>query len=458
MKLARRSFLAAGAAAAAAPAILRAQSSAVTPEQFGAVGDLRGDAGTDDTAAFRRMAAHLDATGATARITRRYRLTGGFALHAGTLEFSDGALVRNTSRGGGVWRDTCLFVGTVFGGGPRVPGGINSLPEHALLPVPAGSDRMRFAAGRVPRGFAPGALVYLKDGRRYPAAGQDFRIASHVAEIVAVDGDGAVLRHPTPLALGGGATAMAFPPQGIPLDARWGVPSLAARLARGVRIVNGAFESAQAAPGMSQTVHVACHECDLDFAWLAGSNCLGINPCSDSRIAVREAEFTDGLYELAMFHARVSGAVVRGRRVGRERSRNVPPVAISEYGHSVRLGMVEVTDRPAPGDASRPTVAIATPLTTIETLRVANAGGVAVAIGAGGTRAEGTRIGSLEIAGAERLGVNIDTDDVEIGALSVAGLRGRGAVPLRLAKGAGRRVRVGTTRFAPGQAALDLRR
>ena len=38
-----------------------------------------------------------------------------------------------------------------------------------------------------------------------------------------------------------------------------------------------------------------------------------------------------------------------------------------------------------------------------------------VTIGAGGTRAEGTRIGALEIAGGRRFGVMIDSDDVEIG-------------------------------------------
>ena len=457
MQLDRRLFLAGGAALAAAPAIVRAQG-AVTPEQFGAVGDLRGEGGTDDTAAFRRMAAHLDATGATARITRRHRLTGGFALHAGTLEFADGALVRNTSRGGGHWRDTCLFVGTVFGGGPETTGGINSLPAHAVLPIAAGNDRVRFEAGRTPAGFVRGGLIYLKDGRRYPGARMDFRVASHVSEIVAVERDAVVLRHPTPLAIGGNATAITIPAGGIALDPRFGVPTRTARLARGVRIVNGAFESAQTTPGQCQTVHVACHDSDLDFAWLAGSNCFGINPCSDSSISVRDGEFTDVLYELAMFHARVDGAVIRGRRVGRAKSRSVPPVAISEYGHSVNLGLVEVTDAPQPGDPSRPTVAVLTPLTTIDTLRVANAGPMAVMIGAGGTRAEGTRIGSLEVAGGERVGVHVDSDGVDIAALSVAGLRASAAVPLRLGPGAGRNVRIGSTRFTPGQALLELRR
>lgn len=454
----RRSFLAGGAALAAAPAILRAQTAVVTPEQFGAAGDLRGDGGTDDTPAFRRMAAYLDATGATARITRRHRLNGAFALHAGALEFADGALVRNTSRGRGIWRDTCLFVGTVFGGGPTTAGGINSLPELAVLPLAAGSDRLRFADGRVPPGFAPGTLVYVKDGRRYPGAGMDFRVASHVSEVVAVDRDAVILRHPAPRAVGGGATAITIPRRGIALDPRFGVPAQSGRLARGVRIVNGAFESAQTAPAQAQTVHVACHASDLDFRWLAGSACLGINPCSDSRIAVRDAEFTDVLYELAMFHARVRGETIRGRRVGRENARGVSPVTISEYGHSVDLGLVEVTDAPGPGDANRPTVSIVTPLTRIDTLRVANAGPVAVLIGAAGTRAEGTRIGSLEIAGGMRFGVWVESDDVEIGALSVAGLRADGAVPVRIGREVGRNLRIGATRFAPGQAVQDQRR
>lgn len=458
MKLARRQFLAAGAALAAAGAA-RAQSGAVTPEQFGAVGDLDADAGTDDTAAFRRMAEYLSATGARARVTRRHRVTGGFALFAGTLEFADGALVRNTTRDERrVWPNTCLFVGTWFG--VTAPSGLNARPQHAILPLAAGAERARFAGGRVPPGFAPGALVYFKDGRRYPGARHDLRIASHVSEIAAVERDAIVMRHPTPLAIGGTrdryATALT-PGDGLPLAPGLGVPAPRTRLARGVRIVNGAFESAQSAPGKSQTVHVACHDCDLDFRWLKGSDCLGINPCSDSRIAVRDAEFTSTLYELAYFHARVRGEVVRGRRAAGGKARGVAPVAITEYGHSVDLGLVDVTDAPVRGGRARPTVAIAAPLTAIGTLRVTDAAGVAVAIGAGGTRAEGTRIGTVAIDGAGQVGVRIESDAVEIGRAEVAGLRARRGVPVLLGRGAGPAVLIAEARFAPGQALRDLR-
>jgi hypothetical protein len=455
MILARRQFLSGSAALVAASAV-RAQTALVTPEQFGAVGDLRGDSGTDDTAAFRAMAAHLNATGGRALVSRRHRITGGFALYAGALEFTDDALVRNTTRDPRrVWPNTCLFVGTYFG--VEGPTGLNGEPQVAIFPIAEGADRFRVARGRMPAGFAPGALVYLKDGRKVPGARYDFRMAAHVATIAAIDGDTVILREPTPLSIGGSAghpPTSLTPSDALPIAAGLAVPAPVTRLARGVRVINGAFESAQLAPGRSQTVHVACHDCELDFRWLSGSNCLGINPCSDSAIAVRDAEFTNVLYELAYFHARVRGGTIRGARIGTQAAGGVPPVSITEYGHSVDLGLFYDTDRPAPGDADRPTVAIATPFTSIETCRVANAGPVGVAIG---PLAGGTRIGALAVAGAARVGVRIDADAVAIGSLAVGGMRKGARLPLVIGAGAGRDVRIDRQALPPGLTAVDQR-
>jgi hypothetical protein len=454
MELHRRHFLA-GSAAFAAASRVRAQAPVATPEQFGAVGDLDGDAGTDDTLAFRRLGDWLSRTGGRALVTRRHRITAGFALFGGTLSFSDTALIRNTTATPRrFWDGTCLFAGTYFGMGPG-PGSLNGEPQIAIEPMDADADRFRLRGSPPPR-FAPGAIVYLKDGSRLPNVAFDFRRAAHVARIAAVEAGTVILREPTPVAIGGAPGA---PPTALvasdamPLHPGLGVPAPVCRMARGVTIENGAFESAADAVGRSQTVHIACADSAFDFRWLAGSNCLGINPCSDSAIAVRDATFSSVLYELAYFHARVSGSLVRGRRVARGAAGGVSPVAITEYGHSVAIDRLDVTDLALPGDSGRPTVTIATPLTTIEECRVTGASAAAVAVSA---VARGTRIGSLEIDGGRGNGAVVAADAVSIGRARIS--RRTNGAPILLTEEAGPGVRLGTLDLAPGEHVRDVRR
>ncbi|MGN6496834.1 MAG: hypothetical protein ACTHK5_05760 [Tsuneonella sp.] len=454
MILHRRQFLAGGAALWAASGA-RGQVPVATPEQFGAVGDLDGNRGTDDTLAFRRLGHWLSSTGGRALVTRRHRITVGFTLFGGTLSFADTGLIRNTIvRPRAPWDGTCLFAGTYFG--VTGPGSLNGEAPLAIEPMAAGADRFRVRGGAVPPRFAVGALVYLKDGRRIPGAAHDFRLAAHIARIAAVDGDTVVLREPSPVAIGGGANALAtalVASDALPLHPALGVPAPYTRMARGVRIENGAFESAANEVGKSQTVHIACADSAFDFRWLAGSACLGINPCSDTAITVRDAEFSSVLYELAYFHARVSGSAVRGRRIARGPAGGVPPVSITEYGHSVAIDQVDVTDLAVPGDHGRPTIAIATPLTTLGECRVAGASGAAASITAA---AVGTRIGSLDIDGGRGNGLIVGADHVSIERARISA-RSNG-VPVLLTAEAGADVRLGTLDLAPGESVRDLRR
>lgn len=455
MDLNRRHFLA-GAVALTAAGRLSAQGSVATPEQFGAVGDLDGDSGTDDTLAFRRLGAWLSSTGGVARVTRRHRITGGFALFAGTLGFGDEALIRNTNtRPRAFWDATCLFAGTYFGVGPG-PGSLNGELTVPIDPVAGGADRFRVRGSSAPPRFAPGAIVYLKDGNRIPGAAFDFRLAGHVARIAAVEGRTVILREPSPVALGGAsgppATALVAS-DAMPLHPGLGVPAPFTRLARGVRIENAAFESAADSPGKSQVVHIACADSAFDFRWLAGAGCLGINPCSDTTIDLHDAAFSDVLFELAYFHARVRGSIVRGRRVPRGAGGGVAPVSITEYGHSVQIDRLEVADLAVPGDSGRPTVAIATPLTAIGDCRVTNASAGSLAIS---HAASGTRIGSLAIDGGRGNGLIVGADHVSIERARISA-RSNG-VPVLLTAQAGADVRLGTLDLAPGETVRDLRR
>jgi hypothetical protein len=349
-----------------------------------------------------------------------------------------------------------VFIGTYFG--LRGMASINAEPELAVLPLGPGADRFTFAAHSLPPQFQPGALVYLKDGRRYAGTSLDFRIASHVSTIAAVEGATVIFANPTPLAIGGDAEkppTVLTPSDALAIEPAWGVPSRTTKIARGVRILNGAFESAETEPGRSQTVHVACHDCDLDFRWLAGSNCIGINPCSDTTIAVRDAQFTNNLFELACFHARVHSSRIGGRRDLSSETRGLPAVSVGEYGHSVQIDHVEVIDAWTPEFVPRPSIGIFSPLTNMDDVTVRGSSWAAVAIGAKGSRAQGSRIGRLAIEGTARIGLYVDAGYIRVDEVTIDAATGSVEVPIRIGKTAGPRIDI--RKLPPGVRIVDER-
>ncbi|MDE2561270.1 MAG: hypothetical protein KGL48_03390 [Sphingomonadales bacterium] len=427
---------------------------AATPEDFGAVSDLDGDNGTDNTAAFLALARFINATGGLARIGGRYRITRGFPIFAGTWEFADKALVRNTTRDGkGFWTNTCVFIGTYFGYGPR-DFGLTMEPAYPVLPLAAGAARVRFAQPADAGHFPAGSLIFLTDANTYPGPGGRqtlFARSSHGSRVIANPGDGSLtLRDPLPLAIAakGAVLPEARTDAGtVPIASLDGVPGNMARIARGVTIVNGAFESA--AMGRSQAVHVACVDSNLDFRWVSGYECLGLNPVMDSTISVRDAGYSATLFELAYDHFRVKAPVLFGRRVGQVPANLVPIIAVSEWGHSVAIGSIDVSDYAVPGDYPfRVAISVLTPMTSIQAAIVRGAQYAALNIGALGTRANGSRVGVLKVvgygsrAGAPGAAIVIDADDVKVSSLDVSGLA-RGGVAARFSADSGRNVSIG---------------
>lgn len=446
-----------------------------TPEDFGAVGDLQGDAGTDNTEAFRRIGAWLDATGGRLVLNGRYRISGGFAVHRGTMEFIGDAIIRNTTIDRtDYWKNTCIFIGTYFGYGPA-NSGINTEAGYNILDIGAGESSVRFENAADAKHFQPGAMFYTTDSNFYrndKGPNSPFAKASHASVVVANSGAGTItLKDSAPFAITSNAGVR---PQartdagGFSLPGR-GVPGTVPRLAKKVTIINGAFESANARG--SQVVHIACHDCDLDFRWISGRDCVGANPVTDSRIAIRNAVFTDKLFELAYHHHRVEVPEVRGKRTGSIACATVAIVAVSEYGNGVTIGDIDIADYHVAGDYKfRTAIYLSSPLVKIRTVKIAGVQYCGLAIGSNGQRADRTSIESIKISGSDRSRkgpnlrriVQIDADNVEIDKVDIDRLDNvKSAV--YILPNSGKSVRVGSA-IISGRAGLfqnivnDLRR
>ncbi|MDE2561269.1 MAG: hypothetical protein KGL48_03385 [Sphingomonadales bacterium] len=446
-----------------------------TPEDFGAVADLDGNLGTDNTAAFLALAEHINATGGHVVISGRYRITRGFPMFAGTWEFTGDSVIRNTTIDNvRIWNNTCVFIGTYFGYGVGMTG-MNDEATRAILPMAEGSNVVEFADHADAAYYPIGTKVFLRDANFYPsvAGPSSFNKASHGSTVEICDAANGklYLRDAAPDAItANGATNPTLvgnlgqvAPSGMP-----GVPDGVPRLALGVKLINAAFESANEA--WSQPVHLSCADSNLEFRRIRGKAGLAGNPVMDTTLILHDGQVSNNAAEIAYYHYRVEIPLCRARRI----LSTVPSMdgvgffVVSEYGHSVTCGVIDLDDVPVAGDnAYRPTVSILTPYVTIDTLTVRNAGYCAINIGTQGTRAEGTRIKSATVlscagnaaaidpasgkapAAPAAYGVQITSGKVSIADLHVQTLPSIGKA-VCIWPQAGDRVALGNVSFAAG--------
>lgn len=429
---------------------LAAQSIARTaamPEDFGAVPDLNGNGGTDNTAAFQALASYINANGGNVILRGKYRITQGFPILRGTWEFIGDAVIRNTVNDNvNYWNNTCVFIGTYFGYG-AANNGINTETGYDINPIAAGATQVSFVTASQAAVFPVGSLFFTTDANFYTVTGggnSPFPKASHASVVVAITANGAT----KPQARTDAGGFVASDP---------GVPAGPAKFAKRVHIINGAFESANSAN--SQVVHFAGYECKLDFRWISGKDCVGANPVVDSQIWIRNAEYCNTLFELAYHHHRVDVPVLRGKRIGATASSTVAIVAISEYGNSVTIGDIDISDYRVAGDyAFRTSVYVVAPLTEIRSALIRSAQYCGLAIGSNGQRGELSRVGRVAIlgcsgttafGGAYGRAVQIDADKVDIGTIEVDDLdpTGRG---VSIISSSGDAIRLGHSRLGGG--------
>ena len=431
------------------------------PEDFGAVADLHGDSGTDNTSAFRRIGAWLDATGGRVMVGGRYRITAGFAVHRGTMEFTGNGLIRNTTKDDdNYWSNTCVFFGTYFGYSPNNKG-INTEIGYDIKDLPAGGVRVVFVNARDAINFPVGTLFYTTDANFYTNSGKissPFPKASHASVVVSNIGDGAILlRDPAPFAITsrGAISPQARTDKGGFALSNLGIPAITPRIAKNLMVVNGAFESANYNNG--QVIHIACHNSWLDFRWISGKDCVGANPVTDSFIQIRGSNYANTMFELAYHHHRVRVPLLRGNRIGSFPSSTVTIVAISEYGNSVTINEIDISDLHAQGDyVFRTAVSLNTPLTTLYSVTIKGAQFCGLAIGSNGQRADQTRIGRIKLidCGGSKMApsglvsiVQIDANEVEIDAIEIDNTQYTTCV-VKILPNAGELVKIGYTTLA----------
>jgi hypothetical protein len=183
---------------------------------------------------------------------------------------------------------------------------------------------------------------------------------------------------------------------------------------------------------------------------------------TDSRVQIRNSEYSNTLFELAYHHHRVDVPVLRGKRIGTTACSTVSVVAVTEYGNAVTISDIDCSDYRASGDyAFRTSVNVATPLTEIKSAIIRGAQLCGLVIGSNGQRGNLTRIGRVVVlgcsgttafGGAFGRAVQVDADQVDIGTIEVENLESAGAA-VNLLSTAGDAVRIAYSRFSTGPAA-----
>lgn len=288
---------------------------------------------------------------------------------------------------------------------------------YNIADAPAGQDYLDFDTLAHVSNFTVGAEIFILGGEYQPSS-TDYYKASHATIVKEIDGNRVYLRDKLPLALvtgdAGSPTARKLSTNLTRINMQ-GVPA-EALLAKGVRFINAAFESAE--PELSQVVHMACWDCDLDFRYLKGGALMGANPCVDTRLSLKHGEYGQRAYELAYHHHRVNTTFWRARRFYQSETPR-PPFAIGEWGSNSRIGYLDIEDEDWAGDTGNSNLYLLSPGLYIESAQITGSQGAGVAIGVNGSWATGTTINNLRINSPATNGLVVDCPDVTIGNLVI---------------------------------------
>lgn len=392
-----------------------------------------GDGITDDLAGYTAMCNYCSDTGDTVTVKSadvKYTVSRGPALYSGFLSFESNAVISNTANDNtNFWNNTALFVGSYFG--YDADHGINGETPYQISDVGISDKYITLETLSDADNFSVGDVIYLKDANNYGST--DFAINSHVTEVLAIDGAVITMRDSTPVAITSDgatkpdvriATNSIVPPSNI-----IGIPQVA-RLARNVGIINGQFESV--ADTYSQVVHVACHDSELDFKYVKGSQLFGINPCSYTKINLRNGLYQLRAFELAYHHSYVSVDYFKASRFSlpKDGTASEPAFSISEYGNNFTFLTIDIDDEDWLDDDDNACVSFTAPINIGQTIKTNGSQNTSVSIGANSERCEGTIIDQIVINGSSNNGLSLDSHGVTIKTLNVDGLpsTGRAAV------------------------------
>lgn len=381
-----------------------------------------GDSVTFDTDAYLKLCDYISDTGETVKIKSTptyYNIRLGGAQYAGTLDFEDHALIRNTGNERiDFWKNSCLFAGSYFG--YNVTHGMNTETNYDIEDALISAKEIVLVNAGDAADFVVGDNVYLRDPNLYGTS--DFSISAHASRVVSIDTVGGIITLrdalETPMTSDGATKSViirATNNRPAPTTIL-GIPPLI-KLCKDASVINGQFQSD--ADTFSQVVHISSDNCNFDFRYIKGSVLLGINPCSDTVIDVYEGLYHLRGFELAYFHSRVHSNYLNLVRDADPISGTSVPFTVSEYGNSYTFDRIIVNDYDYAGNLGLSAVSFFTPNNRGGSLIVNGSQNNAITFGSGVERAENTRIDNVIVNGATNRGVTVNSPDVHIGYLKV---------------------------------------